>query len=91
MPAWRAPWRPWSITNRLNLGELRHLAQRGEVVARPRPSMPGNRTATFPIGTSPPRFCSMLLSFILADARFFRIVEPTLDESVDLRGHFGFT
>ena len=49
------------------------------------------RTATLPIGTSPPRFCSMLLSFILADARFFRIVEPTLDESVDLRGHFGFT
>ena len=60
-------------------------------MARPRPSMPGNRTATLPIGTSPPRFCSMLLSFILADARFFRIVEPTLDESVDLRGHFGFT
>ena len=26
-------------------------------IARPRPSMPGNRTATLPIGTSPPRFC----------------------------------
>ena len=28
-----------------------------EVVPRPRPSIPGNRTATVPIGTSPPRFC----------------------------------
>ena len=38
-------------------------------MARPRPSMPGNRTATLPIGTSPPRFCSMLLSFILVPRR----------------------
>ena len=35
-----------------------------------------------PMGTNPPRLRSMFT---------FHIVEPTLDEGVDLRGHFGFT
>ena len=79
------------------LDELRHLAQRGEVVPRPRGhGAPAPLDARQPYGHltdrhEPAAFLLHAFVFILADARFFRIVEPTLDESVDLRGHFGFT